>query len=49
MSMHTQREQGKAPEILGPSTAVSSLASLAFFACPHRVSMLALPKMTWVR
>ena len=39
MSMLTQREQGQAPEILGPSIAVSSLPSPAFFAYAQRVSM----------
>lgn len=42
MSMLTQREQGQAPEILGPSIAVSSLPSPAFFAYAHRVSMATL-------
>ena len=37
--MLTQREQGQAPEILGPSIAVSSLPSPAFFAYAQRVSM----------
>lgn len=42
MSMLTQREQGQAPEILGPSIAFSSLPSPAFFAYAHRVSMATL-------
>ena len=44
MSMLTQREQGQAAEILGPSTPDSTLPSSTYFAYAHLVSMTATSK-----
>ena len=46
MSMLTQREQGQAAEILGPSTPDSTLPSSTYFAYAHLVSMTATSKHT---